>query len=423
MKQILTNLALATLLTLAFVNCSSDDDESITNPDQTVTPEMGIFLDSEVEGLTFKSGDNPSGTTDENGIFIYTPGQPLIFSIGGVSLGTLADGSNLITPYDFIVPENIARFIQSLDADGDPTNGVDVTAASIALANQNVPSSVFENPSSTGFESDAAIIAAMATVGGSLIDTATANFNLANGTDSTFDPAELAGYSFLYFDPQTDDAGVVKFDELVNPNDMGSTGFGISEEDLAEAGSGGMVEEFTWLIDANGVLIITNDDGTTSIINRLGGSTRLISIKVTENNIIEYLTLYKAVAISETDLCGAPVTPGGVSTKSFTITEDFHEANLVTFKSDGTFTAADSGGVFPGYWSVGTIARNVLLLTGEIDPNLFPNDWRSITLLDGDLTSSGSLFIIDFTYNGFDISSGEPELIWEEFSGGTIVAN
>ena len=422
MKQSIKLFFMIALMTQFVVSCSNDA-EGPTDPGPVTITEIGVFLDAVVEGLTYKSGANPIGTTDNNGRFVYIPGQPLTFSIGGVELGTLADGADLITPYDFVVPENIARFIQSLDADGDPLNGIDLTAASASLVNHNVSSDVFENTSSTGFANDPAITGAMAAAGKTLLDPATANANLAMGTDNTFDPAELAGFAFVFYDYVIDEVGVVGFRELANLSDMGSTGFSITSDEVQVGGVGGTAEEFTWLIDANGVMTLTHDSGSITIVHRVGGSSRSISVTIEENNIMEPLTLLRPAPVTETDLCGAPVTQGGTSTKAFTFTEDFSGAGLVTFKSDGTFIEVPSDSTGFGFWSVGAVFPDFLLFIDEGAPDLFPNDWVMVILLDGDLASGGTILIMDVIFTGYDIISGEPELIWDAFNLGTIVAN
>ncbi|MDO6784484.1 hypothetical protein Q4583_10190 [Neptunomonas phycophila] len=106
---------------------SSDDDEPATAE--------GRFLDSPVEGLQYTSGDI-TGVTDANGTFIYSVGGTVLFTVGDVVLGS-ANGSTVITPLD-LVPDaadenddtvvNLLRFLQSLDADGDPDNGITISA-------------------------------------------------------------------------------------------------------------------------------------------------------------------------------------------------------------------------------------------------------------------------------------------------------
>jgi len=97
----------------------------------------GIFVDSAVEGLMYKSG-SVTGRTDGSGRFYYQEGNKVTFSIEGVVIGEAAVGKPLMTPID-LVPDNdsfvthstvtnICRFLQSLDDDGDPDNGIRISS-------------------------------------------------------------------------------------------------------------------------------------------------------------------------------------------------------------------------------------------------------------------------------------------------------
>ncbi len=93
----------------------------------------GYFVDSAVAGVDFVSGGQ-SGTTDAAGTFTYEEGKLLALSVGGVSLGTTMPDEN-VTPIDLVsggtiesdAVVNLSRFIQTLDDDGDPTNGINIS--------------------------------------------------------------------------------------------------------------------------------------------------------------------------------------------------------------------------------------------------------------------------------------------------------
>jgi hypothetical protein len=91
----------------------------------------GVFLDSPVEGLRYEFG-SVVDFTDEDGTFLYLPGRPVSFYVGDILLGS-AQGALVLTPVD-LVPDatgveddrvtNILRFLQTLDDDYDPANGI-----------------------------------------------------------------------------------------------------------------------------------------------------------------------------------------------------------------------------------------------------------------------------------------------------------
>jgi|Laugresbdmm110sn_1035088.scaffolds.fasta_scaffold10414_2 hypothetical protein len=92
--------------------------------------DVGVFVDAPVEGLAYESG-GITGTTDSAGKFTYVVGQNVSFSVSGVTLPAVL-GASLLTPVDLVgasspdSPESvyIARFLQSIDSDGNPDNGI-----------------------------------------------------------------------------------------------------------------------------------------------------------------------------------------------------------------------------------------------------------------------------------------------------------
>ncbi len=97
---------------------------------------VGFFLDSPVEGLQYRTvGDDWKGLTDAQGMFYYRGSDAITFSLGGVVLGSTAP-KHIITPVDLggvaantaskkVI--NIAQFLQSLDDDLNPNNGIRIS--------------------------------------------------------------------------------------------------------------------------------------------------------------------------------------------------------------------------------------------------------------------------------------------------------
>lgn len=109
--------------------------------DGDATPETvsGVFIDSAVEGLRYVSG-GLSGTTSASGAFQCQ--SNIQFYVGDILLGE-ASCDEVITPVDLVsgasdpthpTVSNIARFLQTLDDDGDPENGITITTAVANLA-------------------------------------------------------------------------------------------------------------------------------------------------------------------------------------------------------------------------------------------------------------------------------------------------
>ncbi len=123
------------------------DDDTGDNSDEeepTSGSRTGTFVDSAVAGITFTNEPSGiTGTTDAQGRFTFEPGDTVTFSIGDLNLpSTTARG--VVTPLTIaqtddpndVVATNIARLLQSLDFDGDASNGIDISsgAASVATA-------------------------------------------------------------------------------------------------------------------------------------------------------------------------------------------------------------------------------------------------------------------------------------------------
>ena len=107
-------------------------------------PKRGHFIDSPVGGLSCQT-PTYSGVTDESGGFDYFPGERVELAIGSVYIGSpLAD--HKISPLDIfefadthdIRVINMARFLQSLDADGDPKAGISITEGVVDCLEQTV---------------------------------------------------------------------------------------------------------------------------------------------------------------------------------------------------------------------------------------------------------------------------------------------
>lgn len=102
----------------------------------------GVFIDSPVSGLTAVSGDQVT-TTNAAGRFTYIKGAFVDFRLGfdGPFIG-LARGQPIMSPLhlanasnvDDEEVTNIARFLQTLDTDMDPENGITIASTVVNAA-------------------------------------------------------------------------------------------------------------------------------------------------------------------------------------------------------------------------------------------------------------------------------------------------
>jgi hypothetical protein len=113
------------------------------------SPSTGVLLDSAIEGVSYTaSPSGKSGNTDAKGQFDCYPGDTVAFKIGGIALGT-ATCAAVVTPLNLAGLStyasnneqlgNLLLFVQSLDEDDDPTNGIKIsTDTANALAGKTL---------------------------------------------------------------------------------------------------------------------------------------------------------------------------------------------------------------------------------------------------------------------------------------------
>jgi hypothetical protein len=186
---------------LALSSCTFEQPQDPVDPGQKTTglvlkQNEGQFIDSPVKGLQFRSGQK-SGNTNASGVFTFESGQPVEFYVGDIVLGSadpakklspliLAGGSDVIDP----TTTNIARFLQTIDNDANPANGINVTGA---VRNAASGKSINFVQSIVDFENDPgvqAVVSALTTVTDAgtrpLIDVVSAQANLYNGIRAGF---------------------------------------------------------------------------------------------------------------------------------------------------------------------------------------------------------------------------------------------
>ncbi|WP_157753489.1 hypothetical protein [Thiomicrorhabdus chilensis] len=92
------------------------------------TPLTGTFVDSAVAGVAYKTATQ-NGSTNQDGKYQYQAGETVTFSIGGVEFPPVT-AKAVVTPFDMSATSagqlNIAQLLQSLDEDGDPSNGIQI---------------------------------------------------------------------------------------------------------------------------------------------------------------------------------------------------------------------------------------------------------------------------------------------------------
>ncbi len=124
-------LAACGVLVLSLAGCGGGGG-TVSTPADVQT---GSFIDSPVCGLQYDT-TRWNGLTAQDGTFNYQPGETVTFSIGNVILGS-TQAKRFVTPIhlapgatDLRDPcvVNLCRFLQSLDQDNNPGNGITISS-------------------------------------------------------------------------------------------------------------------------------------------------------------------------------------------------------------------------------------------------------------------------------------------------------
>ena len=128
------SVAAVTVLMLAGCGGSSDSTETAT----------AYYVDSAVAGVSYVCGSQ-AGTTGKDGAFTFEKGQGCTFSLADIPLRTVA--AEELYEAKKIVEDNIdvAQLLQSLDADGNLDNGIQITPQIVEAVKKAVEEIAPEN--------------------------------------------------------------------------------------------------------------------------------------------------------------------------------------------------------------------------------------------------------------------------------------
>jgi len=182
------------------VNCTPSPGAIDVNGPNTLSAThkptlVGVVIDSAVGNLRYDGPATLDGTTNDQGQFNYQPGDLITFKVGDIALPAVT-GKPIITVVNFAGSNdinnttlvNIARFLQSLDSDGDPTNGISIPeSAHTAGTGQTL------NFGSASFDTAAGPIVASAIPGRTLVSPNTAIAHVQSTLDNLPKLVPIAG--------------------------------------------------------------------------------------------------------------------------------------------------------------------------------------------------------------------------------------
>lgn len=149
------------LLSMGFcfglVACGGGSSSSGSNSPNQPSTQTGVFLDSPVSNIGYRT-ETLEGVTNSLGEYEYIEGETVTFFIGDLELPSVV-AKGTVTPLDLAGSDdtsnstvvNIIRLLQSLDENGNPSDGITITEIAKNSATQvDFTLSVSDFESSTG---------------------------------------------------------------------------------------------------------------------------------------------------------------------------------------------------------------------------------------------------------------------------------
>ncbi len=279
--QFFLPMVISISLLLFLAGCSGSDNNSPVTTTQT-----GVFIDSPVEGLSYTSATK-NGITDAAGTFTYTTNETITFSIGNITLGT-ASGNTIITPVDLVsgainetdpIVTNIIRFLQTLDDDGNPGNGITISSDVSNLAateSMDFTLSVSDFENNGNVQTIIANFTAATSAGARMLVTTTqaqAHLNstlieLLSGSYS----GSFSGGDTGIFSMMIDNDGIITGTGLGSDDEKFSITGTVNSDGTAAAGSATTGADFSMNINRNGTISGTWVNATFGVNGSLTGS-------------------------------------------------------------------------------------------------------------------------------------------------------
>jgi hypothetical protein len=143
---------ISTVAMVGLTACDSGTEQSSTTSSNSSAataarsmptgPATGILVDSPVSGITYAASSGKSGVTNDKGIFNFNHGDKIEFKLGDLTLGNIP-GSQIVTPIELAgdnanKAQNLLVLLQSLDSDGDATNGITISSETAAAVKSSI---------------------------------------------------------------------------------------------------------------------------------------------------------------------------------------------------------------------------------------------------------------------------------------------
>ncbi|UOK43055.1 MULTISPECIES: hypothetical protein [Flavobacterium] len=145
------------MISFLLINCDKQSEDS------TQQEKSGVLIDSPVINIGYRT-QTYEGRTDAEGKYRFKEGETVTFFICDLVFPAVP-ATGYVTPFDMAGSTditnstviNISRFLQSIDADGNPENGISVPEVLHNCGN-DIVSPVNFHSTVSGFENDSAVI-------------------------------------------------------------------------------------------------------------------------------------------------------------------------------------------------------------------------------------------------------------------------
>ncbi|RLA66611.1 MAG: hypothetical protein DRQ78_04050 [Epsilonproteobacteria bacterium] len=128
---------------LIALNACGNNDSSNPGSTPSANTTTGTYVDSAVSGVSYICGTE-QGSTGENGGFTFEIGESCTFSLNGITLRNVE--ASALSEGITIFEDNllVAQILQTLDNDGNASNGISIDADIVALLGGTLPSTQAE---------------------------------------------------------------------------------------------------------------------------------------------------------------------------------------------------------------------------------------------------------------------------------------
>jgi len=248
----LTYTLLTLMMAAMLVSCGGSDDSTTTKSSGQNT--SGVFIDSKVVNLHYKTESISDGVTDADGKFNVLVGETITFSIGHVEADPVPVAA-IITPFDLAGSDdinnrkvvNILTLLQSLDDVGDLTDGIQISDRAHSEADADMGENFNFDQPIDDFIQDQYVIRLIGAGNIVTTESAKAHFSeVIDLLDTTVISTEFLQNKVFIFDGDVEGVTKIEF----NASGQGQLSF-VEQDD---------VDAFTWQINIAGAIVFSETD-------------------------------------------------------------------------------------------------------------------------------------------------------------------